>query len=1409
MKINIRLRCNIISFFQMRSCIRAVHAVAVLALSFGSLPASAELQRLGMSLADGLDFTSTALGAGHDLLLRDRAEVLARSGAIEPVISNAGAGITELGVESASASVISAAGVVLRDRARVDGSVTSSGNIASGNQITISGAVTANTGTSFNRWQWTVDFPGSSGDVTLPPDTSQSLEPGSYSTVNVFSRARLRLHSGTYYMDQLLLEPQSVLELDTAGGPVFLYIRSNLIYRGLVEVSGPPDSLLVGYLGENSIAIEAPFNGTLVAPSAHVRLAVGATAHRGGVYARVIELDPDVAFTHSPFEFWDQIAFDVTPRFECVEERFDDKRVALFGYFNPNTKAVKVPVGEANRFSPDSQDRGQPTVFASGRHAGWFGVDVTSATTGWELNGATAVADGARICEAEVPAAALADTTVKAGAPRENFGSVVTLETGNDRYVLVQFDREAIKAELGVGRFVRNARLELTVVEMSPSEPVEALAMRRPWTEQGATWRCANDLAASASAEQCRRPDVWDLVRLDNTGQNPWHIVNALRPQGSVNGSVLAFDVSDDLSRFLGNDWGGEPVSWAIHAPDASGPVTFHAAEAGSALAPRLVIEPVSLADTDQIEPLSATVDTSILPDVDSLPDYTDGQPRPVAALVGPKGSQYNFVEGELIVASTDPTEVEAIRARWNATEMFRSAPLLPGYPTTYLLRVDTALADIDGLLPRLRLFDNRPRGEHRFSSVSALALMAIAAEERWRGYEVEINGISLPQSMSIEAFRDQSMTDGEDDPASILNVGPDPYQWPHFALHGVLPAWENLFFTQRLKRTIPVAVLDDGFHKDFIDIFSGIAFECPGGICENTRFLCGGSSCPWHGTDVAHAGFGVGDNEFAAAGPGGPVASVSLIRGTVSDVTSLSSPVGSGIRILSISSSLQVPAAFSMFRNGGGLNRLRDEGVLVFGAAANEDTDVDAEDCFIGICWEDTKWLPCEAEGVVCVGAVNYPSPGMTTGPQSRADYSNRGDDVDFYASESLTPVVGNVNGTHRLTAGTSVATPTIAGIAALAWAANPSVSAGRIEECLGRNPWPVRQGGRIPRADLAVACVGAGGAQVGPSAVEIILPEDGTEHQTGSPVRLLARADNLLGDPTGLISWRSDEDGFIGQSGSDQDLLWVPNTPGPKTIRAGVTNPNGSISEDSVRIVVAGAGQPVPLDIRIIEPPEDGVTVYAGLPHFFSAGSQSPLLDGPTCPDGISWSGTHSSVPTQGCTAMLVFPTAASLPFQGTTASFTASTGAIGSDTRAVQVVAADSLQVAITEPMPNLHGSIEVLDGDTVTFKAVTVGPDSPDSIEWLLAAGGDVAVDTASTLQRPIGLGSIEAPGPGANAIATLGEGDEIQWAADFDVPECERRRFQVIVRASVSPASVVGNTALAQRELIVLGSCLPD
>lgn len=85
----------------------------------------------------------------------------------------------------------------------------------------------------------------------------------------------------------------------------------------------------------------------------------------------------------------------ISPVLECVIDRgsgVNPRYTAVFGYNNTNAFAKAIGIGSANKFSPNPQDRKQPTLFLPGRQRNVFFAEFNSGNLVWTLNGKTSTA---------------------------------------------------------------------------------------------------------------------------------------------------------------------------------------------------------------------------------------------------------------------------------------------------------------------------------------------------------------------------------------------------------------------------------------------------------------------------------------------------------------------------------------------------------------------------------------------------------------------------------------------------------------------------------------------------------------------------------------------------------------------------------------------------------------------------------------------------------------------------------------------------------------------------------------------------------------------------------------------------------------------------------------------------------
>jgi hypothetical protein len=234
---------------------------------------------------------SSAIRAQGLLSLKDGAKVVSGTGFAS--LTNGGSGLTSLGVEAQGGELASAGTIELRDRSRVHGSVRSASTVQIMNDVFIEGSVSNYVNDSIPApLALNVSVPPSQGDRSLEPGTTLALSPGSYGTVSIKSRSKLVLQAGTYYFRNLQIEPHAKVTAST--GAVQMFITTQLIYRGSMKV---PGGLSLGYLGTQSIFLEAPLKARIVAPDAEV---VVRRTLAGTLSAKDITIDPHLVVTCLP-----------------------------------------------------------------------------------------------------------------------------------------------------------------------------------------------------------------------------------------------------------------------------------------------------------------------------------------------------------------------------------------------------------------------------------------------------------------------------------------------------------------------------------------------------------------------------------------------------------------------------------------------------------------------------------------------------------------------------------------------------------------------------------------------------------------------------------------------------------------------------------------------------------------------------------------------------------------------------------------------------------------------------------------------------------------------------------------------------------------------------------------------------
>ena len=601
--------------------------------------------------------------------------------------------------------------------------------------------------------------------------------------------------------------------------------------------------------------------------------------------------------------------------------------------------------------------------------------------------------------------------------------------------------------------------------------------------------------------------------------------------------------------------------------------------------------------------PIVAPVVVQALPvAVPELPGFDGKTPRPVACLADPDGgSLVEFVENELILMTNDAGELARFVARWNGEVLFEHDPSQYGLEGVrqHLVRIQTELADPSRLGDDLSVLAPNRRAGLLVSSRAGLEVLAAAAREAVGGSAVGVNWLGRGSD-----FRGRVTTEAP--------IGPGGYSTNTFDWRflnagstqdiGVTEAWRALDLAGRLGNRVKLAILDMGFMSSDPDVPSGLTaisnvpFVSPLDVANLLN--CGGP-CPWHGTGVAHAAMGVPDNRWGGAGPAGPVAEpiyVFTLYDFFTGISAVAIARAAGARIINMSYSADVPAIFSwtVLPFEVATAAVRASGALLFAAAGNDGRGVDEEDCFLFACWEETLHTPCENRGVLCVG-------GLATNSRNRASNSNFGNgSVDLFAPYTVwggpDPTTTGNRAVSR--SGTSFASPYAAGVAALVWAADPSLSAGQVQDILyaTAHSSPDRRVRRYVNAyDAVIAALGNT-----PPELAIRSPSDGAMFSRGIAAIYFAADASDVEDGVPLVTWRSHRDGVLG---TGTNVFRNDLSLGTHTITATLTDSGGITVSDQVRITVVND----PPMVRIIEP-LDNSRFFQGEAILFRGTSYDP---------------------------------------------------------------------------------------------------------------------------------------------------------------------------------------------------------
>ncbi|MCB0036147.1 MAG: S8 family serine peptidase [Anaerolineales bacterium] len=487
-------------------------------------------------------------------------------------------------------------------------------------------------------------------------------------------------------------------------------------------------------------------------------------------------------------------------------------------------------------------------------------------------------------------------------------------------------------------------------------------------------------------------------------------------------------------------------------------------------------------------------------------------------------------------------------------------------------------------------------------------------------------------------------------------------------------------------------------------------------------------------------------DNNFGIAGVAHTVGDPILLYTTYDYVVSIASVLaarGAGAKVINMSYSADVPAVFAWTVLPFELTTraIRDSGTLLFASAGNSNENVDDRSCFI-VCWENTLHTPCENMGVICVGGLEWNSQYRAiSGGNSGSNFGTRGGVHIFapyrvYAGQDPDFMAGGTN--VGLISGTSFSSPYTAGVAALIWAANPSLSANQVWAIM-RDTAHSSPDSSVPRYVNAYDAV----LQATDLAVtaDISSPISGRTYQKNRTV-ILRAAVGYVSNNTGVpvtVQWSSNRDGFLGSQiynpgrgahGLSYEIYPDDLSDGTHTIRVQVTAGSASY-EDTVTITIENTPPTANID-----QPANNTEICQGESVTFRGSAFDPNQLGGLPNSAFAWT---SSINGSLGTGADLTRNNLSVGTHNITLTVTDDGGLTDTDSITFIVLADTALGCAdlaptaqITSPANNYTVYADAQDGQgwykTITFEGMVSDPEdniSDLTVEWFTDLEGDLA------------------------------------------------------------------------------------
>jgi hypothetical protein len=246
------------------------------------------------SASDGTNVSQTlqtvvvkpAIQSRESFQVQDRAAVRTLTN-VGAAVFNSGTSEARIGLDALSGGIASVGPIVIRDRAKVQGSVTSPALITIAPSAQVTGPI-VHQPVTLPSLATLPAFPPAGSNVTVNSGTT-NLAAGSYNNVTV-NGGILNLGAGDYFIRSLTINSGvTVRALPTTR----LFVMNQLSYKSAItKVGGARQPILLGFVG-TTLNLEAGFDGTLLAPNAKVSFGIGSgLLYTGAFFARILEVRP-------------------------------------------------------------------------------------------------------------------------------------------------------------------------------------------------------------------------------------------------------------------------------------------------------------------------------------------------------------------------------------------------------------------------------------------------------------------------------------------------------------------------------------------------------------------------------------------------------------------------------------------------------------------------------------------------------------------------------------------------------------------------------------------------------------------------------------------------------------------------------------------------------------------------------------------------------------------------------------------------------------------------------------------------------------------------------------------------------------------------------------------------------------